>query len=225
MTDVQPVQAPVSTTVENLLTDIAAKLGELVQIETYLANKVASTPAPVVNVAAPACAAPAAVPAPSAAVAPAAPAQPSAPPSRPGEGTIGGLVWQYCDQLSAHLGRAPSKDELLQAIKQYSPTFNNAPVNELTAATQYSKWRAANNLPRLPRGFGANKPAQQPAPAPSAPTIGAPVTQPAPVAPAPAPVAPAPAPAPLPIPAASVPSVIAPTAQPAPSLPPWMVRQ
>lgn len=225
--------APAVSTIENLLADIAAKLGELVAIETYLAKKASETisvlpaaPVPAQNV--PAQPAPSPnFPAPVAA-APAAPAT----PSRPGAGTIGGLVWDYCDGLNKQLGRAPTKDELIAALKQYMPTFNGQPVNELTAATQYSKWRASQGLPKLPRGFGAQRqaaaPAAQPAapaavPAPSAPTIGAPATQPAQTAMALPMIAPAPAPAqPAPIPAASVPSVINPTAAPAPSIPPWL---
>jgi len=208
--------------IEAKLNSIDAKLGELVQIETYLANKAleASKPAPLAP--APALAAqPAAAP-----TAPAAPAAPAAPPSRPGNGTVGALVWDYCDGLNKQLGRAPTKEELLAAIKQYSPTLNGAPVNELTAATQYSKWRSSQGLPKLPRGFGAQRQAAAPAtpaavPTPSAPTIGA--------QPAPAPVAPAPQPVQLPIPAAAVPSVIAPTALPTAAatpqvsnLPPWL---
>lgn len=246
MTENAPVTAPQISTVEQLLASIEAKLSELVAIETYLANKVASTPqpAPVADVVVHAPPSVAATPAP--AQQPATPAQSSAPPSRPGAGTVGGMVWDFCDKLSTHLGKAPTKEELLAAIKQYSPTFNGQIVNESTAATQYSKWRSATGLPRLARGFGAHKPAAQAAapasvPTPSAPTIGAPVPPSAPPAavqfpnmptsaptqqPAPAatpafvpPVAP---PAQLPIPAASVPSVIAPTATPAPTLPPWL---
>ena len=235
----QSTTASQTSVVETLLADIASKLGELVAIETYLANKVAEAPKQIATAAAPIAtpvAASSVVAAPAQSIpavpAPAQPSQPTAPPSRPGSGTIGGLVWDYCDGLSKQLNRAPTKEELLAAIKQYSPTFNGQPVNELTAATQYSKWRAAQGLPRLPRGFGANRPA---APVPSAPTGSAPAPQAAPVtsaqAPAPmqtamvlplsAPVAPTPAP----IPAAAVPSVIDPTTVPAVAIPPWLRAQ
>jgi hypothetical protein len=222
--------APTKSTVESLLESIAATLKELVAIETYCATKIAEkyeTPAvpapavaPAVAVAAPVLASVPAVPA------PAQTAAPSAPATRPGPGTVGGLVWEYCDGLNTSLGRAPTKDELIAAIKAYSPTLNGQPVNELTASTQYSKWRGAQGLPRLPRGFGANKPAV--VPAPTAPTIGAPAVQPAPVAAPPInmpqvqPAQMAVSQQPLPMPAASVPSVIAPQAVPATSLPPWL---
>jgi hypothetical protein len=226
--------APTKSTVESLLESIAATLKELVAIETYCATKIAEkyeTPAvpapavaPAVAVAAPVLASVPAVPA------PAQTAAPSAPATRPGSGTVGGLVWEYCDGLNTSLGRAPTKDELIAAIKAYSPTLNGQPVNELTASTQYSKWRGAQGLPRLPRGFGANKAAA--VPAPTAPTIGAPAVQPAPVsAPIsmpqvqPAQMARSQQPMPAPLPAATVPSIIAPPAVPAMSLPPWLRPQ
>jgi hypothetical protein len=210
-----PSQAP--SCIEALLEAINNKLGELVQIETYLANKVtAAASPPVVPVAVPTCAAALAPASIAAAPAPAQTAAPSAPATRPGAGTVGCLVWDYCDGMTTQLGRAPTKDEVIAAIKAYSPTLNGQPVNELTASTQYSKWRGAQGLPRLPRGFGAQKPAAAPADVAAAPT-------PAPVAP---PVAAAPAFAPLPLPAA-VPPAPAPAPAPvaAPSLPPWLRAQ
>jgi hypothetical protein len=215
----QPMQdAPVKSQIEVLLETMIAKLSELVQIETYCAEKIAAKyEAPVAPaVAAPAAVAPAAAPASiPAAPAPGVAAAPAAPATRPGQGTIGGLVWEYCDGLNSQLGKAPTKDEVIAAVKQYSPVFNGQPINELTVSTQYSKWRSAQGLPRLPRGFGANKPAAAPAPV---------------ATPAPAPSAMA---LPLPAPAAApafVPPVAAPVAppvapQPAPvatSLPPWL---
>jgi hypothetical protein len=215
-----------------LLTSIDNKLAELVQIETYLANRVLEnskpTPAPVAA-AAPVLASVPAVAAPGTA----APAQPSAPASRPGSGTVGGLVWDYCDGLLKQLGRAPTKEELLAAIKQYSPTMNGQPVNELTAATQYSKWRGSQGLPKLPRGFGAQRQAAAPAaqPVPSTSTIGVtPDLQPRAAVARAMPALPVQ----LPIPAAAVPSVIqpvppaptpAPVAVAAASLPPWLRGQ
>jgi|PlaIllAssembly_1097288.scaffolds.fasta_scaffold103133_1 hypothetical protein len=231
--------ANTTSAIEQLLADISAKLTELVQIETYLANRALDTSKPTpAAVAAPNAAAPSAV----SPVAPAA-TPPPATPSRPGAGTIGGLVYDYCDGLNQQLGRAPTKDELLQAIRQYSPTVNGQPVNELTVATQYSKWRGSQGLPKLPRGFAAGKqnasakaPQSTPPsiPTPSAPTIGAqpgslpPTAQPGAQVPPfamPAAVAPAAPPAVSPIPAAAVPSVIAPTAVPAASIPPWLRSQ
>jgi hypothetical protein len=218
-----------SNTVEALLADIAAKLTELVQIESYLANKVLETNKTINVLATPVqqtASALASVPA------VATPTQQTAPTvsSRPGAGTVGGLVWDYCDGLTRQLGKTPTKEELLGAIKQYSPTCNGQPVNELTASTQYSKWRTAAGLPRLPRGFGANKSAT--VPTPTAPTIGAPtpIAQPTPSA-APAQTAmalPLPTPIQQPIPTAAIPSIIAPTAAPATttvSLPPWLRPQ
>jgi hypothetical protein len=229
MTENQPTTAPQISAVEALLMSIATKLDELVAIESYCAKKIAEKyeapvqPAPVAAVAAE----PASVASIAAAPAPAQTAAPSVPASRPGAGTVGGMVWDYCDGLTQQLGHAPTKDELIAAIKAYSPNHNGQPVNELTASTQYSKWRAAQGLPRLPRGFGANRPAAAPAPAPAAaaPAV-APVVPPALPFPAPLPVAPVQTamalPLPAPLPAAAVPSVINPTAAPAPSLPPWL---
>jgi hypothetical protein len=198
--------------VESLLVDVVKLLGELVQIETYLANKVTAAPQPApisAPVAVPTCAA-ALAPSIAAAPAPAQTAEPAAPPTRPGAGTVGGLVWDACDGLSTQLGRAPTKDEVLAAIKQYSPVVKGQPVNELTASTQYSKWRASQGLPRLPRGFGAQKPATTPAVQPAAP-IPTMAQMTAPPVPAPSAMA-LPLPAPLPLPAA-------------PSLPPWLRAQ
>ena len=221
---------------EKLLVAIDSKLGELVQIETYLAQKVVEQNAPAKPASLATCSGPdtnqttsmdpiSMQPVPSVAAAPAPAQQPSA---RPGAGTVGGMVWDYCDGLNKELNRAPTKDELLAAIKQYSPVFNGQPVNELTAATQYSKWRAANNLPRLPRGFGA---AHASTPAPSAPTVGAPsaVMQPrAAVGPSmPAlPVVLPPATPTTAVPSFNPPPVVPPAAPlPAPSIPPWLRAQ
>jgi len=216
-----------TSAVATLLASIDAKLGELVQIETYLANKALEASKTISVPTAPISAPPVQQPSIPAVTAPA--QQPATPavPSRPGASTVGGLVWSYCDGLSQQLGRAPSKDELIAAIKQFSPTLNGQPVNELTAATQYSKWRSATGLPRLPRGFAANKP-----------TPAAVAAQPAPAAASNLPPGAVPSFAPsqpvqtqMPIPAAQVPSVIAPTApvqQPVPTvagaanLPPWL---
>ena len=217
-TDAQPAIASQTSTVEALLTRIAAQLSELVQIETYCAMKVAE------KYAKPAEPSPAATPVsrPSVPAQPA-PAQPApaqaVPASRPGAGTVGGIVWDICERLMSQTGEAPSKEAVLAAIKQHSPTINNQPVNELTAATQYSKWRGAKGLPRLPRGFGASKPAAaavSPSAVPAQPAPRAtPVAVPVQIA--------MEFPPPAPIPAASVPSVIAPAATPPQmSFPPWL---
>jgi hypothetical protein len=185
--------------IENLLSAINDKLAELVQIETYLANKaleVKPTPTQPVASQQPAIASPVAAPSASS-------------PSRPGAGTIGGLVWEWCDGLSQQLGRPVTKDELIATLKSNNAQVNGQLVNEATAATQYSKWRSANGLPKLPRGYAAARvPAIQAAQEPTA-------QQPSNIPPG-AVSAFVPK---TPIPAAAVPSVIQPTATPAASLP------
>jgi hypothetical protein len=197
-------------TLDARLASIDAKLGELVQIETYLATKAFEASKTVIV---PAASAAAPVPQPASVPAIPAPAQQPAVAPRPGQGTVGGLVWDCCDGLTRQLGRAPSKNELIAAIKQFSPTFNGQPLNELTAATQYSKWRSFSGLPRLPRGFAASKPASTPVPTSNVPVGAIPSFVPS-----------QPAPVQLPLPAARVPSVIAPTATPSAgdNLPPWL---
>lgn len=227
-----PSQAPSCT--EALLEAIHTTLKDLVAIETYCATKIAE------KYEAPAVAAP--VAAPVASVQPVltsvpatpAPAQqsaaPAVPSARPGQGTIGGIVWDICDWLMQS-GTAPTKDQVLAAIKQHSPTVNGQPVNELTASTQYSKWRSAQGLPRLPRGFGANKPATVPTAEEAAAQNNAPLGYPRaavgpslPALPVALPPA-APAPVAAPLPAPFVPPVTPPAAPSGNSLPPWLRPQ
>jgi hypothetical protein len=205
-------QSSVTSTVETLLSDIAAKIGTLLQIAEWEAKQLAA------QIAQPAATS---VAQPAATDAPEKPAKPARANNQPGAETVGGLVWSWCDQLTKSFGRPCTKEELLQAIEQGKPTAKGAPINLLTAQTQYSKWRSARGLPALPRGFAARGPAV-------AQTAATSVAQPAP---APAPAFALPTMAVVPEVRAAVASVPAMPAMPAPAQqptapaivpPPWL---
>jgi hypothetical protein len=219
-----PATSQMSSAIASMLEQMIAmnaKLAELVQIETYLATKALEGEKPPAPQQQPVQQAPQNVPTqvPAQSQSSAAPSL----PTRPGAGTIGGLVWDYCDGISKQLGRPITKDELIASLKRDNPQINGQPVNESTAVTQYSKWRSANGLPKLPRGFAARAPQQQaqptsqPQPQPTANIPPGAVQSFVPSAPA-FPSMPASTPQ-QPIPANAVPSVIQPTATPTPQLP------
>ena len=87
--------------------------------------------------------------------------------TRPKAGTATGNVWDIADKLTAKLGRAATRAEVMEKAVE-------AQINEATVATQYQRWRVYNGVPKAEpkpkpeKAPKAEKPAKPAKPAPKA---------------------------------------------------------